>query len=82
VPPDGRLRDRVYGLLVLINEKEREKLGIKPNYVGSVHFTPEVTILQSRRISDYVETLRLVLGLFFSDDAVRAVKQAVEALRK
>jgi hypothetical protein len=57
------VRDRVYVLLALINEKEREKLGNRPNYVGAVHFTPEVTTLQSRRISDYVETLRLVLGL-------------------
>lgn len=74
------VRDRVYGLLALINKEERKKLGIRPDY----SLSPEKLYLQlcialqrSRlyspdELEDYVETLRLALGLT-SDAATRAL---------
>ncbi|KAB2103886.1 hypothetical protein AG0111_0g7873 [Alternaria gaisen] len=69
------VRDRVYGLLALINEKEREKLEIRPDYAlspldlyrklryalrASEYYTPV-------ELWDYAETLRLALGLTLDD---------------
>lgn len=74
------VRDRVYGLLALINEKEREKLGIRPDYALSpekLYLQLYIALHRSRlyspdELEDYVETLRLALGLT-SDAATRAL---------
>ncbi|CAN9440695.1 unnamed protein product [Alternaria alternata] len=65
------VRDRVYGLLALINEKEREKLGIRPDYSLSpsglffklIHALRASESYMPDELLDYVETLRLALGL-------------------
>ncbi|RYN19622.1 hypothetical protein AA0112_g11032 [Alternaria arborescens] len=65
------VRDRAYGLLALINEKEREKLNIRPNYTLSpLDLLRELMYALSHsgsyspdELLGYVDTLRLALGL-------------------
>jgi hypothetical protein len=83
------VRDRVYGLLALMNEDEREELGIEPDYALS----PEMLffdLFDSLQISerygqeelvDYVETLRLALDLSLDNDVVASVNQSLGGRR-
>jgi hypothetical protein len=65
------VRDRVYGLLALINEKEREDLGLRPDYslsplglfLNLISALRESGSYEPDELLDYVETLRLALGL-------------------
>ena len=65
------VRDRVYGLLALINEREREDLGLRPDYSLSPLglFLNLISALrrsgsyEADGLLDYVETLRLALDL-------------------
>ncbi|RYN42939.1 hypothetical protein AA0119_g11215 [Alternaria tenuissima] len=75
------VRDRVYGLLALINEKELETLNIRPNYALTTHdlfFRLYIALHKSgsctpNELSDYVETLRLALELS-SHDVVENIR--------
>ncbi|CAI9633393.1 unnamed protein product [Alternaria burnsii] len=65
------VRDRVYGLLALINKEERKKLGIRPDYslsplglfLNLISALRESGSYEPDELLDYVETLRLALGL-------------------
>ncbi|KAH8634294.1 hypothetical protein IG631_09694 [Alternaria alternata] len=65
------VRDRVYGLLALINKEERKKLGIRPDYslsplglfLNLISALRESGSYEPNELLDYVETLRLALGL-------------------
>ena len=65
------VRDRVYGLLALINERERVDLGLRPDYslsplglfLNLISALRESGSYEPNELLDYVETLRLALGL-------------------
>ena len=67
------VRDCMYGLLALINEKEREKLNIRPDYAFSrfvlfvklIHALKRSGSYSPDELLNYVETLRLALSLTF-----------------
>jgi hypothetical protein len=83
------VRDRVYGLLALINEDERERLGIEPNYAlspemlfedlfDSLQFSARYGI---EELVDYVDTLRLALDLSLDNKVVALVNQSLGGRR-
>jgi hypothetical protein len=85
------VRDRVYGLLALINKKERDMLGIRPNYalspdalfveICAAMFRSRLdTFDTERELIGCAKTLCQALGLSSDNKAVRAVEQSFNAL--
>jgi hypothetical protein len=85
------VRDRVYGLLALINKKERDMLEIRPNYalspdalfveICAAMFRSRLdTFDTERELIGCAKTLCQALGLSSDNKAVRAVEQSFNAL--
>ncbi|CAN9172511.1 unnamed protein product [Alternaria alternata] len=78
------VRDRVYGMLALIDEKEREDLGLRPDYALSplglflnlISALRESGSYEPDELLDYVETLHLALELTL-DDVELTIRQAL-----
>jgi hypothetical protein len=77
------VRDRVYGLLALVNEEELEELDIRPNYSLSVTelFTELYVAFAYKReeepLSEFLHTLRTVLELDVGYDVIEELSRGL-----
>jgi hypothetical protein len=82
------VRDRVYGLLSLVNEEELEELNIRPDYSLSVTelFAELYLAFACKRktepLSDVLNTLCAVLELEVDDDVIEEISRIVRGSRK